>query len=165
MGRAILVAIVLGVAAVLLIESGSGVASGDGNASGSFGGVVIATPLNAKISQLASAIARAEGFGISGTVPTTAHNPGDLVLGDQGLGVANSAGVTIFPDDTTGWGALYHELNLIFSGESSVYSPGLSFGAFAQLWTGGDNPGGWATTVSQNVGASPGSLLSDWYNA
>jgi len=163
MGQTVAIVLVLVGVAALLLQS-SGVTSGDG-ATGALGGVgtVNATPLNAKISQLAQAIGRAEGFGIPGAVPTVAHNPGDLVLGDIGNGTANDAGVTIFDTDADGWGALYNELNLIFTGKSSVYSTSMTFAAMGLLWSGGDPS--WSSNVAQIVGASPFTTLADWYNA
>lgn len=163
MGQTILVAVVLVAIASFLLES-SGTSLG-GGISGALGGVVTATPLNAKISALAQAIATAEGFGIPGAVPTRANNPGDLVNGDIGLGVANSAGVTIYASVSDGWGALYHQLNLIFTGQSNVYSSDFDFATFARLWTGGDNFSAWAANVVSMIGANTSSTLADWYNS
>ena len=67
---------------------------------------MLTTPLNSRVQALAQAIATAEGFGVPGAVPTRANNPGDLVMGDQGLGVANAEGVTIYPTIAAGWAAL-----------------------------------------------------------
>lgn len=163
MGQTVTIVLVLVGIAALLLQS-SGVTSGDG-ATGALGGVVNTTPLNSKITALAQAIARAEGFGIANAVPTVAHNPGDLVLGDIGNGIANDAGVTIFASDADGWSALYHELNLIFSGQSAVYSGSFTFATFARIWTGGDNFSAWAANVTSIVGAGPNTTLADWYNA
>jgi hypothetical protein len=162
MGQTVAITLVLIGIAVFLLQS-SGVTSGDG-ATGALGGTVIGSP-NAKISALAQAIARAEGFGVPGAVPTVAHNPGDLVLGDLGYGIANDAGVTVFGSDADGWAALYHELNLIFTGQSSVYATSFTFATFARIWTGGDNYSAWASNVTSIVGASPSTALADWYNA
>lgn len=84
---------------------------------------------------LALAIARAEGFGVPGSIPQRANNPGDLVIpgwtgarmGDQGISVFNS------PAD--GWGRLYHQLALIGSGKSHVYSSADTFADFGAKWT------------------------------
>jgi hypothetical protein len=165
-GQAVGIAIALVGIALLLSQLGSASASGDAPAGGGGTATVRSTvPLNSKIQALASAIATAEGFGVAGDVPTRANNPGDLVFGDQGNGVANSEGVTIYPDLQTGWGALYYELNLIFSGASKVYSTAMSFQQFAQTWTGGDNYGAWAQTVTNAVGAQLTESLGDWFNS
>jgi hypothetical protein len=104
----------------------------------------------------------AEGYGVPGAVPTRANNPGDLVLGDVGLGVANSEGVTIYANATAGWNALYNELNLIFTGSSHVYSLAMTFAQMAQKWTGGDNAGAWAAIVVSNLAVTVDSTLADW---
>ena len=36
--------------------------------------------------KFARAIAKAEGFGLPGALPTRANNPGDMMLGDRGWG-------------------------------------------------------------------------------
>jgi hypothetical protein len=164
MGQAIAVAVVLVVIATLLSQTISGGGSGDSSA-GAGGAVLNTVPLNSKVQALAQAIATAEGFGVAGAVPTRANNPGDMVFGYQGYGVANSEGVTIYPDLATGWGALYYELNLIFTGRSSVYSLSMTFAQFANKWTGGDNYGAWAANVVSAIGASVGETLGDWFNS
>jgi hypothetical protein len=66
-----------------------------------------------QIRDMAQAIALAEGFGLPGAKPTRYHNPGDLT---------DSAGnIREFPDDTSGWRALYHQLGIITTGQSTVY--------------------------------------------
>jgi hypothetical protein len=80
------------------------------------------------IRDFAQAIALAEGFGIPGAKPTRLHNPGDLV---------DSAGnIREFPDDTTGWRALYHQLGIIVNGTSLVYDlEDDTIRSMAQKWT------------------------------
>jgi hypothetical protein len=165
MGQAILIAVVLAGIAALLLQQSSGSASGDAPTGTGGADSLPTAPLNSKIAALAQAIATAEGFGVVGAVPTRANNPGDLIFGDQGLGVANSEGVTIYPNPAAGWGALYHELNLIFAGGSKVYSTDMSFSTFARIWTGGDNYGAWAATVVNAIGASLDEPLGSWFLA
>ncbi len=99
-------------------------------------------------SDLARAIAEAEGFGVFNAIPTLANNPGDLELGDVGFGVYQGrtivfksesnpkpSGVTIFPDAVSGWAALEHELTLILSGKSTVYKPTMTIAEMAKRWT------------------------------
>lgn len=94
-------------------------------------------------SDLAIAIAEAEGFGLDNAIPTLAHNPGDLVLGDVGYGVRGAAKITNFPDDATGWAALEDELTRIRNEEpahhqlpiSHVYSYNDTIWQLAQHWT------------------------------
>jgi len=65
------------------------------------------------MSKLARLIARMEGFGLPGAVPTTRHNPGDLRHaphashdgeGDNDIGIE--------PDDAAGWADLERQLQL-----------------------------------------------------
>lgn len=58
---------------------------------------------------LQQAIARQEGFGVAGAIPTTHHNPGNIVNGAwaRAHGAVLYAGfIAMFPDDQTGWNAL-----------------------------------------------------------
>jgi hypothetical protein len=164
MGGAIVVAVILiGVALVLLNSTGSGGGSGDSSSGG--GGAVssggTASP-NPKLQQLAAAIAQAEGFGIEGAIPTLANNPGDLVLGDKGYGTMGAAGITVFASAQDGWNALYHELNLIFSGTSHVYTTAMTFAQVAAHWT-QTEVGSWAHNVATYVGASVNDSLAAWF--
>jgi hypothetical protein len=59
----------------------------------------------------ANAIAQFEGFNSPGSRPARNHNPGDLKFASQtGAGGTDSLGFAIFPDDATGWQALYRQL-------------------------------------------------------
>lgn len=84
---------------------------------------------------LAQAIAQAEGFAQKGAIPTIAHNPGDLVcpwLSGAKLGVE---GVHVFEDDAAGWAALEYELDLIKTHRSKVYEPSMTLIQMAAIWT------------------------------
>lgn len=91
------------------------------------------TNTSKEIVDLAKAIAFAEGFGVTGAVPTRAHNPGDLKL--SGYPTTGDEGIAVFPDDETGWSHLYNQLNRIKSNNSHVYSPNMTFTQFARIWT------------------------------
>lgn len=95
---------------------------------------------------LAAAIAQAEG------VPAWVNNPGALVLGDQGYGVFNSAGVTIFGSAADGQNALLHQLGLVLNGQSAYENTSMNIQQFAVAWTGNDNPTSWANTVAGALG-------------
>lgn len=116
-----------------------------------------------KIQAIGQAIAKAEGFGVAGAIPTVCHNPGDLKLGDTGNGTKN--GKTIFPDDNTGWQALYHQVGLMISGESDYYGPDDSWRDIAATWTGNDNANAWMLTVTGALGVDPDSTLGDYYGS
>lgn len=104
---------------------------------------------NSGVSALARAIAFAEGFGTVNTIPTNAHNPGDLKIPNWGGGTLGS-GISVFGSDVEGWSRLYHQLNLIQSGNSRVYNDGMSISEMAQKWT-ATNPGDWANNVANSL--------------
>lgn len=162
-------AVFLIVAAALLLfmqnvnSTGSG-SSGEGlSVSGSGAAPPPPSPL---IGAISTAIATAEN------VPENANNPGALALGDLGLGTLNSAGVTIFDTLERGWTNLYAQLGKIFSGADALWNEkaselfgvsnatDLTISQFAQIWTGNDNPAGWAQTVADHLGVSVDTPIS-----
>ena len=121
-------------------------------------------------SALAQAIATAEGFFVSGSLPSRANNPGDLEVGDQGSGTIQQK--TIFGSLDEGWAALENQIGLIASGQSPVYnqvaqslglqdSSQLSIAQIAPTYTGGDNPNAWANTVASELGVSVDTPISE----
>lgn len=119
-------------------------------------------PANSGISALARAIAYAEGFGTVGAIPTVANNPGDLKIPNW-TGESTSNGISIFSSISEGWSRLYHQLNIIESGDSQIYNDGMMISEMAQKWT-ATNPQDWANNVSssltsQGYPATPNSLL------
>lgn len=86
----------------------------------------------AGIHQLAQAIARAEGFYQSGSVPQRAHNPGDLKMPGS---VNTINGITVFADDAAGWDALYRQLYRILQGQSAYYNLDMSIADMGRTWT------------------------------
>jgi len=59
----------------------------------------------------ANTIAQMEGYNTPGTRPARNHNPGDLkYAGQPGAIGADAGGFAIFPDDVTGFQALYLQL-------------------------------------------------------
>lgn len=124
-------------------------------AQAAFGGVLF---YSEKIKTFAGAIGVAEGFGIAHAIPTQAHNPGDLVLGDKGFGTLGAEQITIFQDDDTGRNALYHQLNLIVNGLSHVYTLDMSIRDMANKWT-ATQPDAWANNVARELGVSPDTVI------
>jgi hypothetical protein len=61
--------------------------------------------------RLAQIIARSEGFGKRGAIPTVRHNPGDLEHAPHGTVVQTGTPVAE-PDDDTGWADLERQLEL-----------------------------------------------------
>jgi hypothetical protein len=74
----------------------------------------------AGLMRVAQAIAKREGFGVAGTVPTRLNNPGDLTYAEQHNALPH--GVTgrdgklrvyaAFPSPMDGWLALYNQIRL-----------------------------------------------------
>lgn len=106
---------------------------------------------------LARAIAKAEGYGIPGAIPTLARNPGDLCLGDKGLGVLGE-GITVFATVVEGWSELYAEVQLMLSGRSHIYSPQLTLTQVGMRYSGG-NPD-WAKNVAAALGVDESITLA-----
>ncbi|HEV2498620.1 MAG TPA: hypothetical protein VGY31_03455 [Terriglobia bacterium] len=112
-------------------------------------------------SALATAIATAEGFFVGGSLPSQANNPGDLEIAGAGVGVGSNQGKTIFASADDGWNALYNQIDLMLTGQSSIYSPDMTISQVAQLYTGGDNADAWANNVASQLGVTPDTTLSE----
>lgn len=111
-------------------------------------------------SPFAAAIARLEGFGVPGAIPTQANNPGDLELGDIGYGVSAAAGgnsITNFPTIEAGWNALENQLNKIVSGSSPNYPPGTSVQQALTTYSGSPS---YAQNAANILGVNPGAPVS-----
>src|ERR1017187_634649 len=75
-----------------------------------------------RVQTLAQAIAKAEGFGKKGALPTRLKNPGDLKVvknykypGQAGIG---KGGHVKFRSEAEGWEALRHQIEKIVAGDS-----------------------------------------------
>jgi hypothetical protein len=122
--------------------------------------------------QLSNAIAIAEGFYVSGSLPFRCHNPCDLELGDRGWGVDN--GKTIYAnadpnssldDHTDGWAAARRECIAILSGKSFYYSLDMTFNELSQRYTGNDNAGPWCKIVTEKLNVNPLDTIAQWIKA
>lgn len=113
-----------------------------------------------KIERIAQAIAKAEGYGASGAIPTRANNPGDLKLGDLGHGAIS--GKTIFASIQDGWNALRKQIHLMASGGSDYYQPTDTWRRIAQVWVGTNDYPNWMNTVTGELGVDPDSTLEDY---
>lgn len=152
-----IVALLSGAALLLMKSSSSG--SGDSLVGGGLAAAIVAGSQDSKMVQLAQAIATAEGSAPS------ANNPGSIALGNQGNGVLNSAGVTIFATIDAGVAALFHELNLVFTGRSAYMNTNMTIQEFAAKYTGGDAAASWAANVARALGVTTDTTLADWYNS
>lgn len=106
------------------------------------------------------AIAKAEGYYAQGSIPGAAHNPGDLKLGDKGFGTMGN-GITVFPDEKTGFKALGRQVQAIQTGKSANYNPDMTLAQVAEKYTGKDKAADWANTVGQGIGMDPSTKISD----
>lgn len=110
---------------------------------------------------LASAIAKAEGFGIKNAVPTRTHNPGDIRAsksahypGQIGL---NSQHYVIFKNDAAGWAVLNQQLEKIAQRESKYYSPEMTLLQLSKKYATSPT---WIKNVSKNLGVTPTTTLA-----
>jgi hypothetical protein len=148
------VLVLVALATVLIALYGSG-----GSFDSSGGNYVLAT-VTESIQSFAQAIAKAEGFGIPGAIPTMAHNPGDLVVPGWTGAKLGSEGISVFGSDDEGWQRLYHQLNLIVSGQSRVYTLDDTISSMADKWT-NTNSKAWALNVAGALGVSTDAALRD----
>lgn len=116
-----------------------------------------ATEYPAGLHRFANAIANAEGFFASDTVPVRANNPGDLKLGPPTLG---STGITVFDSAAAGWAALKRQLGLIVTGSSKVYHLDMSIADMAASWTATEQSA-WASNVARYLGVTTDTRLVD----
>ena len=87
--------------------------------------------------ELAKAMAKMEGFGIEGALPTRNHNPGDLRRSKFQSFVKD--GFAYFPDDKTGWKALVYDLCIKIMGKSTTgITPESSLRDLIYKWTATD---------------------------
>lgn len=115
---------------------------------------------NAQIRDMAHAIAKAEGFGQRGTIPTRYHNPGDLKTirgyrypGQVGVG---KGGHVIFRNDKAGWAALEHQIEKIEAG-TSRYSVNMTLRELGKKYAG--NWRVWSKNVAHSLGVEPQAYL------
>lgn len=105
------------------------------------------------VTDMARAIALAEGFFIDGSLPQRRNNPGAIKR--------DGKEVTHFATEREGWHALKRQVQLILDDRSSHYSASMTLDEIARIWTGGDNPEGWAATVAREIGVDRTSRLDE----
>lgn len=121
-------------------------------------------PSGDRIWNICHAVAYAEGANIAGSVPDRNNNPGDISDWADTYGSTYSDGsdVTTFPDKWTGWEKLYNKWLNIINGNSSVYSPSMTWVEIAQHWAG--DWSAWANNVSSHLGVNEQSPVKDYVN-
>jgi hypothetical protein len=108
----------------------------------------------ANVQAIATAIATAEGGLTPGTFPYRTNNPCDIFVGGSTAGYSSM---------DAGWNACYNQINLILSGQSSIYTPDESIEDIAQSYapaSAGNNPSAWAANVASVLGISPNQPLT-----
>lgn len=119
-----------------------------------------------KVSEFATAVARAEGFGVKHAIPTRYHNPGNIrstrtghhYAGQIGL---NRCGYVIFKSDAYGWQALQDQLVLMASGQSAHYDPDMTIIKVAKVYATGWRT--WSKNVAKTLGVEPNTKLRDFF--
>lgn len=117
-------------------------------------------PPTEKIRRFAEAIAYAEGFGISGTVPTRANNPGDLKINGWTGEVTGDENIPIFSSVEDGWNRLYSQLEFIRDRRSHVYILNMTIQEMANHYTGTQKTE-WAANVSGFLHVPVTTILND----
>ncbi len=118
-----------------------------------------------RINDLATAIARAEGFYAPGSIPQRAHNPGNLksptwTFPGEIEGETLGTGIAKFQSDDAGWNALKRQLMLIVAGESNVYNLRMTLRQMGDAWTGNAVEGlAWSNNVGLAYGVGPSTTL------
>lgn len=124
----------------------------------------LAHAVDSKVQRFAEAIAKAEGFGTKGTVPTRFHNPGDIKArrphqypGQCGL---SPHGYAVFCSDRAGWQALYDQIEKILAGDSARYNINMTFFEMGKTYAGASI---WAKNVSKNLGVTVKTALWEFF--
>ncbi len=119
-----------------------------------------------KVSEFATAVARAEGFGVKNAIPTRYHNPGNIrstrnghhYAGQVGL---NRCGYVIFKSDAYGWKALNDQLELMASGQSAHYGTDMTITQVAKRYATGWRV--WSKNVAHQLGVEPNTKLNEFF--
>ena len=118
-----------------------------------------------KVDALAAAIARAEGYGRRGKIPTKYHNPGDIkarhgvrLPGQKRVG---KGGHIVFYTDAYGWAALRDQIAKMMDGRSSHYNQDMTLEQVARMYAARWRP--WVVIVSRELGVSPQVTLRQYF--
>jgi hypothetical protein len=108
------------------------------------------------VKRFGDAIAEAEGYWISGSVPNRKNNPGDL---------KRNGVIAVFDTAEQGFQALYEQVYKMFYGGSRFYNPTMTIDQVAYLYADGkDDPVGaknWAANVAGALGVTTDTKLED----
>lgn len=119
--------------------------------------------ISAKISRLAHAIARTEGFYVRGTLPNRLHNPGDIrsrlphaYEGQTGL----YHGYVVFRGDQFGWAALYQQIRKVLDDDSAYYNREMTFAQIAKVYAASPQ---WPKTLCKILQISPRLTFDEYF--
>jgi hypothetical protein len=123
--------------------------------------------LEASITAVAEAIARAEGYYARGvhegrSLLFRLNNPGGLkkpALNAEALPTWEETGLVCFPTKDMGWAALRHQVRLMLTGRSRIYDPSDSLLHVGVKYADGDT--NWGSNVAGHLGVSPAASLAD----
>lgn len=120
----------------------------------------ISSAQTSRVTALADAIAKAEGYGVRGAIPTRYFNPGDLKAvrgyrfpGQIGIG---KGGHVRFRNDAAGRAALIHQIEKIMD-DSSRYNVNMTLRELSKRYAG--NWRVWSKNVAHNLGVNPDACL------
>jgi hypothetical protein len=108
----------------------------------------------AGIKRIAEAIAKAEGFGVPGAIPTIRHNPGNIRSLQAPYPIAT------YSSDAEGWAALYKQVGRMVAG-SALYPKGWTIEQVAQRYTGEARYMDWARNVARELGVPTTTVFSE----
>lgn len=111
------------------------------------------TSADARVVRMAQAIARAEGYGVPGAIPTLRNNPGNIRSTTQPYEIRS------YPSIQDGWEALYRQVARMLSG-SSLYPATWTIEQVAQRYTGEATYMNWARNVASFLGVSTTTVFS-----
>lgn len=129
------------------------------------------TVLEDRVTSIAEAIARAEGYYAAGnhdgrSLPYRLNNPGALkkpALHAAALPTWKDTGLIEFPTSDLGWDALRHQVRLMLSGASRIYERADSLLLVGDKYADGDLK--WGVNVADRLGVSPCATLADLASA
>lgn len=110
--------------------------------------------VHAGIKRIAEAIAKAEGFGVPGAIPTVRHNPGNI------RSLVAPYPVATYPTDAAGWDALYKQVARMVAG-SALYPAGWTIEQVAKRYTGEAQYMNWARNVAGFLGVPTTTVFSE----
>ena len=127
--------------------------------------------LGTTVDDLAKSIARFEGYNVAGSIAQRNNNPGNLRAGTGQTGT-DASGFAIFPDATTGYAALDHQIQLnadrglsldtFFGGQRDPLTGAVIPGGYPGYAPAADsnNPGQYSQTVAGWLGIDPNTPLT-----